>query len=415
MDEKEKRRRTFIIAGTVFLLVATLVAIYFIFFHKRPNDSSTESPTLGEESGDRFGDPLEREQDRKNGTGVFSPSAKLRLISEEPVAGAITIKHESGEIVRILERKTSHVFDVKLSSLEKDRISNTTIPRIYEALWGAEGKDVILRYLSENNQTIKTYYADLIKKDAEATENETPYSLSGKFLRDNITQIAFSPDKSKIFWLTETIRESQGVISNLDGSGMQAVFRSDYREWLPQWYNKNNISMTTKASGVAPGFSYTMPSSSGTLSRSLGNVIGLTTLVSPSGRYILYSQSEDMNIKTYIHDTSSNTSTQVFIRLIPEKCVWRNDTILYCGVPNNMQNGLYPDIWYQGKTLFTDSIFRIDATTNTIKKIYSPDIEDDEAIDIYKPLISESGEYLLFNNKADMSFWAFTLEEKVEI
>lgn len=398
------------IIGIIVLLLVTFIAIYFLFFRKSPSEPTGTGPTLGEASGEREGVPIERDNDRRNNTGVFSPVARLRLISEESVAGATTIEtDEEAEVVRLLERKTAHVFDVDLDSLEQARISNTTIPRIYEALWTAEGRGVILRYLTENNQTIKTYFANLEPKDRELREGETPYDLSGDFLPDNITHLVLSPNKSKAFWLTETLRNSQGTISNPDGSSAEAIFRSDFREWLPQWFSDNTISMTTKASGVAPGFSYNMPVSNGSLDRNIGNIVGLTTLTSPDGKYILYSQSENQSIRTHIYNTESEESEQLLIRLLPEKCAWSDNSTLYCGVPNAIGGSLYPDTWYQGKILFTDSIFRVDAETNSARRVYSPHTDDGENLDIYKPFISESGKYMIFNNKGDMSLWAFTL------
>src|SRR5690606_31240096 len=202
----------------------------------------------------------------------FSPVARLRILSEEPVSGATSILVASEadledeiEIVRYNERATAHVFDVELSGLDKERISNTTVPRIYESLWTSGGEGVILRYLDDDNQTIKTYHASLIEKEEELREGETPFSLEGSFLPDNISQIVLSPTGEEIFWLTESIRGARGVISNPDGTNQSSVFSSDFTEWIPQWFSQNLLSMTTKASAIAEGFYYTMPRSSGAL------------------------------------------------------------------------------------------------------------------------------------------------------
>ena len=271
-----------------------------------------------------------------------------------------------------------------------------------------------MRYLDDGNQTIKTYFANLVEKEDELREGETPFDLQGEFLRDNIVQLVSSPDKSEIFWLTETLRDASGTISNPDGSNARAVFSSPFTEWLPQWYSSGAINMTTKASGYTAGYSYNTPIATGTLNRTVGDITGLTTLTSPNGSYVLYSEGGKSGVETYVFNTETGESDRLFLRTLSEKCAWADNTTAYCGVPEALESGVYPDVWYQGKTLFTDTIFEIDAGAGNARQIYSPIETDSEAIDIYKPFVSESGDYLIFNDKGNMSLWAFTLSNPDE-
>ena len=416
LDDRQKKLA---IGGIVLLLIATVLTLYFVFFPPTPSEEASQ-PTFGETSGSREGLQEDRENDRAGNTGVFSSTARLRLLSEEPVAGATTLSidrvgdAESQEVVRYNERATAHAFDVELEDLEKERISNTTIPRIYESLWTNDGTRVILRYLDDDNQTITTYSAGLVEEE-EQTEGKTPYRLEGNFLSNNIMSLVVSPDTSEIFWITKTLQESQGTISNPDGSNSRVLFTSPFTEWLPQWYIAGALALTTKASGYVDGFSYSMQLSTGELNRTLGDVTGLTTLTSPSGQYVLYSKGTTRTLSTHLLNTETDVSSELSISTLPEKCVWESDDVLYCGVPGTLSSGVYPDIWYQGKILFNDNLYAISPETGRATFLYSPENQDEEIIDVYKPLVSESGEYLIFNNKHDMSLWAFTINQREEL
>jgi len=421
MDSEEKRRRFLIIGGIVLILIATVFALYFVFFRTRETPNETTPPTFGETSGIREGESQERDKDRKKQEGIFSPVARLRVLSEEPIAGAtgffrnrLSGPEKGPEVVRYLERKTAHVFDITLSDLSKTRISNTTIPRIYESLWTAGGAGVILRYLDDNNETIKTYFARLVEKKDELREGETPYGLEGNFLPDNITGLVLSPNKTNIFWLTKNLKESQGIISDPSGENARTVFVSPFTEWLPDWPIAESLVLTTKASGFADGFAYTVRSSSGEFKRLLGDVRGLTTLTSPDGKYVLYSKGGEKGFSTFIFNAETGQTTKLFINTLVEKCAWTDGDRAYCGVPTKVEEKVFPDSWYQGKIFFTDDIYQITASDGRTSLVYSPLTEDKESIDIYKPFVSESGNYLIFNNKRDMSLWAFTFKEPSE-
>ncbi|MDZ7726547.1 MAG: hypothetical protein U5L75_03130 [Candidatus Campbellbacteria bacterium] len=429
MDQGENRQNILIISGVIALIIATIAAIYFVFFYDGGGEENGEPPTFGETSETREGTNPERESDRESGSGVFDPESRLRLVHEEPTAGATTVLKGSepptsdetetdttkDEFVRLLERESSHVFDVDLESLEKERLSSTTIPRIHEAIWTSGGDRVILRYLDEDNQTIKTYTAALVEKESELEAGETPFELSGEFLQDDIPQLVSSPKGSEIFWLDSAPTKTTGIVSAPDGTNQSAVFSSSFSEWLPQWFSSGTVNMTTKASGRTDGYSYDLPISTGQLERNIGDEEGLTTLTNPDGSYILYSVSGRSNLSVHIYNTATGNSRDLFIETLPEKCVWADTETAYCGVPEDIGSGMYPDVWYKGQTSFSDSIFEIDASEGNAQEIYSPSETDSENIDIYKPFISESEEYLIFNNKADMSLWAFSLDQTEEL
>lgn len=408
MDSNEQRRKKLLLLGAALIIILTAIVIYFVFF--REQRVERPDPTFGEPGDIREAVRTQRELDRGRRTGIFSPEARLRLLSEEPVSGATSIMIDEKEIVRFNERETGHVFDIDLENLEKERISNTTIPRIHKSLWTADGESVILRYLDEDNRTIKTYVANLEESAEEPREGETPFRLDGEFLPDNITELVLSPDRSRIFWLTETPRGATGTISNPDGTRATTLITTPFSEWLPQWAMSGALSLTTKASGYARGFLYNVSIARPSLERVVGNVSGLTTNMSPDGEYALYSEGRENSLSTFLFNTRTKETVRLTIRTIPEKCVWTEE-FAYCGIPLEVPRGMYPDFWYQGRVLFTDEIFSINLENGRATRVYAPAYSDRESIDIYRPFISTSGNYLVFNNKRDMSLWAFSINE----
>jgi hypothetical protein len=408
MDSNEQKRKKLLLLGAALIVILTAIVIYFVFF--RDAQVERPDPTFGEPGDIREAVRTERELDRERRTGIFSPEARLRLLSEDPVSGATSIMIEEREIVRFNEWETGHVFDIDLENLEKERISNTTIPRIHKSLWTADGEGVILRYLDEDNRTIKTYSARLEESAEEPREGETPFRLDGEFLPDNITELVISPDRNRIFWLTETPRGATGTISNPNGTRATTLITTPFTEWLPQWAMNGALSLTTKASGHAQGFLYNVPIARPSLERIVGNIRGLTANTSPDGERVLYSEGRENSLSTFLFNTQTRETVRLTVRTIPEKCVWTEE-FAYCGIPLEIPRGMYPDFWYQGRVLFTDEIFSINLEDGRATRVYAPEFSDREIIDIYRPFLSTSGNYLIFNDKNDMSLWAFSIRE----
>ena len=82
-----------------------------------------------------------------------------------------------------------------------------------------------------------------------------------------------------------------GTTAFSNGDNKKQIFDSKYTEWLTQWPNENTITITTKSASFVPGFMYIInPNNSSIgLKRILGGIRGLTTLTSPNGKLVLYS------------------------------------------------------------------------------------------------------------------------------
>jgi len=278
----------------------------------------------------------------------------FRQISDTPTAGFVFFKKEdeigtTTPFVRFIERSTGYVYETNIETMVRVRKSNTTIPRIYEAMFGEEGNDVILRYLDDDNITIQSFAGNI-------TNNESGVDgvIEGDFMQKNLKELVLSPDRKNIFYLASLNKGVIGTVSDIGNSNPSNIFKFPFSEWLPQW-TQAGIYLTTKPSYDTSGYLYKLNTRNGTLQKIIGDIDGLTTLVSNSGEKILYSKSTANGVVSYIYDTSKKESVETPFNTLPEKCVWGvGDTKTYCAVTIYFKDGNYPDQWYQGKISFID-------------------------------------------------------------
>ena len=356
------RRNAFIVA----ILVVSLVIgglIGFYFYTKNKNPGST---ILGEKTTTNFGGynpgSLQTGSNNNNsgnipiipaGTITEVTVPKLRLISNVPVAGSDFISLpvypeipkssteltnssttlatstkktvvkkatpkpiSTKQVIRYMERGTGHIFETATSTLDKTRISNFTETKIYESYFVNNGDNLILRNLIGSSDIINTRYASLSKA---STSEDVDLSLDLKDLPVNISQIAISPSKTKLFSLmSDGVR---GIFSNIDGGSAVGIFDTPFKEWLATWPEEKTILLNTKPSGFAPGFAYFLNTQTKQITRILGDIYGLTTLASPDLSTILFSESGSGLFTLNAYDTKYNFRYEVPLRTLPEKCV----------------------------------------------------------------------------------------------
>ena len=400
----------------IFLLIISLVGfLAFLFFFKKPLTPSDdgmgvffpfgESPDVSLGGEDQNGDVNIVLDDE-----IINDEAMpiLRQITSSPVAGVIVFKNnedtnrETEYVIRYMEKITGHIYETTTDSQTLNRISNTTIPQVRDALW-LDKDSLIVRYLDDD--IIKTFLAELSMDDSGEQK------LEGVLLQDNIKEIIQLEDK--LFYLLEGGSGSLGIISDLNGENKKSVFESVLTEWLINAIDNTNISFSTKPASNVHGFLFFFNTKTNSFEKVLGNELGLSTL-SNKVSDILYLANNSFGPGMHILNDKSGATTQLPLISFPEKCVWSNDNIhIYCGVPvQKLQNNSL-DEWYKGKISFFDDVWKINTETNTAEFIISPRKIGSADIDIIKISLTEtgSGEYLSFINKKDFSLWNLRLNK----
>ncbi len=343
------------------------------------------------------------------GYGVFQKE-RITQVFEEGQDGNTTIKDEIelAPAVRYVEKERGIIYQTYADIIKENKFSSTIIPRIYEAFFGNKGESVVMRYLKSDDETIETYIGRLPKEFA-GEEPRDDNEISGSFLPSKISDVSISTDNTKLFYLFNL---GDGVIgSSLEFSSNKKtqVFESSYTEWLSQWPTSNLVMLTTKPASGVPGYMYKLDINTKAMTKVIGDINGLTTLTSPTGRLVLYAGD---NLSLNLYDTSNRNSLPVGIRTLPEKCSWTKDEVyIYCAVPKNIPQGEYPDVWYQGIVSFNDELWRIDPATGITNQILNPAIETKgEEIDAIRLSLDDSSTFLFFINKKDNFLWEFSLK-----
>ncbi len=340
-------------------------------------------------------------------TGTPIPTASLRLwqISSEPQSGAIAYTASNTPIVRYVDKATGNIFESKLTLTGSNRISNTTIPKVYDSLWQKDGMALVMRYLSSDRETIKSVYGKLTSgtPTAEGSFRE----LKTSFLPDNIQSFSVEPTSGTLAYLTTNDTGSRVFVST--ATNPKQIYDSVIKDFSISWVNKTTLALSSKPSATTAGQFYFLRSDNSLLSRVLSGPLGLLALANPAATQVIYSESTNTGFKTSLFDTKTGAINTLTISTLADKCVWSSKTTsVFCAVPKLIPSGQYPDSWYQGKVSFDDSIWQIDTLTGTTKLIIDPETLDHH-LDAVNLMLDTNEQYIVFTNKKDSSLWGLKI------
>lgn len=341
----------------------------------------------------------------------FAIPGKLRKISEEPVSGYSVFENTKTKRtdVHYILRANGNIYETYSDSDELRRLSITTITKVYESFWLPDNVRLIIRYLKDKSENIDTFSVKI--NPATTTLNEFAGGVDGNHLPENITAVAINPVGDKIFYLTGNLKGSSGIISNPDGLNKKLVFESPLIEWLVTWPKEEIITFNTKPSANMSGYLYFLNSQTGSFSKIIGGINGLTTNTSADASEVLYSNNISGTPKLYIFNVKSGESRALPWNTLPEKCVWGNTNVktVYCAVPKTFPAGDYPDTWYQGLVNFTDDLWMIDTDTMTSTLLLDIERDTNNNIDAIDLKLDKNDNYLFFMNKTNYSLWSLKL------
>ncbi|MEN9614537.1 MAG: hypothetical protein RLZZ347_844 [Candidatus Parcubacteria bacterium] len=408
-------------ATLLVLLIATVIfAVVGFWYYQKTNPGQGSTSDNSSFNFFPFGKPAvtTNTNPTDNGQDAFATTtdnqnntpelAKLHKISDEPVAGGIVFTANSINIVRYIERATGHIYQVPFDSIEKDRVSITTIPQIYESLWTENGGGVLVRYLKGLSESIETFSLAI----SSSTESSTSAPTNGVFFPKNIATITTNPAKTSLFYMVPNDTGSIGYIANTTNSKKSQVFNSPLKEWSAAWPKEDTIALSPKPSHGIYGHLFFLNTKTNKLTKVLSRIPGLTALVNTDATAVLYSRSTQNETKLYIKSLKTGVMREMPFSTLPEKCVWAHtqSLLLFCAVPKEGMNGELPDIWYQGVVTFSDQVWKTNVETGATDLVADPDALVSQPIDVTEISLAPDDSVMTFMNKKDLTYWGLRLK-----
>lgn len=328
---------------------------------------------------------------------------QLWHIQNKPSAGMGFVGSGTDERLLYVERGSGYVFEADLETGEVVRLTNTLMPKIYEALITPDRR-VVERSLDDFGN-ITTFIGSIATTTLAASDATTSArTLFGLSLQKNITRIAIGPDSDALFYFVADAGGTAGIHSEWNGSKQKRMFTSALSSWRPIWLADDRIILVQDAADGVPGYTYELKKD-GTLSPLLRALPGLTILPRAHSSALLWGQSAGGVLALFARVSPDSIAVQLPIKTIADKCVWMpgKELVVFCGVPQGVVPSNFLDDWYRGSAHSSDAFWRIDASAGSAEAIYTP--ETDTSIDIENPIMSSDGSYIAFTNAADKSPW----------
>lgn len=342
-------------------------------------------------------------------TGTPNPITGARShlfkISDVPIAGAVSLIKSGNLIVRYVERATGHIVDVDPVSLAKTQIVNTTVPKVYEAIFKPSGTAVIFRTLRADGETIDSNSIALIPPAGTSTSDL--YSTKTFGLPANIASL--STGSTTIFYNIKNLPQVYSAL--FDGTRPSVLFSSSFNQWKLNAAGDGKVVLTAAASSETDGYSYSLDARTSAFSKLLGPLTAL--IVTPNASLTRIAYSFNTGDRTVLSSTNLATGAVYNIRpaTLAEKCIWsvQKRSTLYCATPSEGIGNGEPDLWYKGMTHFTDRIWRFDTETDFSDMLSDPKKDFNIQIDAQNLFLSPKEDYLFFQNKNDLTLWALKL------
>lgn len=398
----------FILAGVIVVILGATAGWYF-FVHRaiqttRSHDASRGlgiAPSFGSPQGSTFANAASGSGGaaiESGGTGATAP--RLWALSKSPSAG-IGFDATSTRLL-FVERATGNVLRADPSVTALVRLTNTLLPKIYDAQFA--GQTVLLRSVDATGAL--TTYAGSIKA---ATSTGEVGTIDGVYLPQNIIALAPRAKQQLFFLISAPNGGSVGVTSDLKGGAQKRVFVSALSGWR-LWGTDDALYIAQKAADDVAGYSFKL-GADGSLAPLISGVPGLVIMPRASSTALLWSSSQGGALTLFGRSSATAAPVRLPVKTVAEKCVWAPGAALiaYCAAPRSLSTTAFLTNWYSGTLHTSDSWWKVDVSAGTAEQFYSPDAA--VTIDVADPKIDASGSYIAFKNAIDGTPWMLRIAE----
>ncbi|MBP6912453.1 MAG: hypothetical protein KBB86_00800 [Candidatus Pacebacteria bacterium] len=335
--------------------------------------------------------------------GQSAPAKNYSLISEQPIINFIPVEKTVDQISFSPDKKIPDAkvkkFGVRYIKYDgivyeqypgevEQRLSTTVTARLGEAF--IFNDSVVYRYSREDMQTIETFIGTISKKEANLG------TVVGDYLPKNVRSFSLNEKSGKFAGLiSDESRQSAQIITGALGSvNRSTILKTTFTDWLLDWFDDNNLVLTSRASGKVSGSAYIVNTKDSSKTK-ITSGFGLTTKVLPFDAGVLISTVNENQYETNLY---KDKKLGFFpIKTVADKCTAASRVVVVCATPVAPQ-GVLPDDWYKGEVNYNDSIISYAVETGTQKVLIgSNETSTSFDIDIIKP--SSDGKLIYFRDK----------------
>ena len=322
--------------------------------------------------------------------------AQLWHIATAPAAGIGFATTTALVRLRFVDRATGYVFEANPEIASTARLTNTLMPKTYEALFS---EDAVIERSVDETGAITTF--------AGTIHAGTSTSLTGTTLPKNIGAISIDPKLGGVVYLARTGSGVSVVSAAWDGTKTKTLYASPLADWRVWALQDGRTIIAQKAADGLPGYAYVVKNN--TLDALTPSLPGLTILPRSGSGAIIYGMSSGAGPVLFVQLSASSSATRLPIATVADKCLWAPGAqpIAYCAVPQVKPTGGFLDAWYRGEIHTSDAWWKVDASTGQAQLIFTP--ASNEALDVIKPVMDPGGAYIAFINNVDLSPWLLRL------
>lgn len=328
---------------------------------------------------------------------------RLWRVSTSPIAGMNFLTGTS--TLRYVERSTGHVYDVYPGSGTIARKTNTLLPKVYDAGIFGDGS-FAMRMLHESGARL-TLMGEL------GTTTEDNFStLESTNLGENVISIAASSERPDAVLVASGANGGEVVRARV-GSAPQRLVSLSLSSLKPLLLADGRVFLAERPASGITGSAFEVVS--GALTPVLRNLPGLAVLPRPFSGALLYSTDDGSRLRLFVRAAAEASVSELSLATTADKCVWGRATgtttplVAYCAAPQSPVPPFFTDFWLRGSVHTMDAWFTIDPAAAKTDAFFTP--ESSVAIDVERPVMDASGEYIAFMNARDKSLWILRIKE----
>ncbi len=377
-------KKTLIIVSVIVALIILSVWVYlFIFGTPKSTNDVFSNFGIGDTDPSSFVPPVEPVEE-----AASTPRA-LRQLTTRPVAGATLTTRG----IQYVERGTGHIYTVSQGGGNESLVSGTTIPRVVEALFSADGTHVAITTEGENNDTVEVVVGTIELRDGGI--------FTGKTLPAGAREVAWDSQANTIQYILSTQSGSAGYSYTAATGTSKMLFEVPLRDISVLWGSTHYIYTTPSAH--QNGSVYRL--NGNTLTYAADSGTGLMALRFTDGFVVSRLENRQLITTGYIGEYAKKQS----VSLLPEKCVVHpaKTYTLICASPFETITGNMPDDWYTGTVSFADWLYEINIIDGSAVVMSDFLSESGREIDVSQIGTDPEGKYIWFINKNDDTLWMY--------